>query len=62
LSQKKQTPYKRLMIIIGFVLVLLLIMLANTTKNPSESVSSGSKDTPAGLEKDLPNQERIPTH
>ena len=62
MSQKKQTPFKRLMIIIGIVLMLLLMMLANTTKSPSEGVFTGFKDTPDGLEKALPKEERIPTH
>ncbi|MDP6893295.1 MAG: hypothetical protein QF731_08965 [Verrucomicrobiota bacterium] len=61
MSQKKQIPCKKLMVIIGIVLILLLVMLANTTESSSGG-AVGSKGTPAGLEKDLPKQERIPTH
>ena len=51
-------PYKRLMIIIGIVLMLLLMIFANT-----ESLSEGTfGGTSTGLEKDLPNEEKIPTH
>ena len=55
-------PFKRLMIIIGIVLMLLLMIFANTTKSPSEGISGASEGTAAGLEKDLPTEEKIPTH
>ena len=61
-SSEKQMPFKRLMIIIGIVLMLLLIIFANTTESPSESISAASGDNSKDLEKDLPNEERIPTH
>ena len=49
---------------IGIVIVILLMILANTTttQNDSEGISGGSTVTPAKLEKDLPTEERIPTH
>ena len=52
-------PYKRLMIIIGIVLMLLLMVFAITTESHSEGTFGG---TSTGLEKDLPNEEKIPTH
>ena len=61
-SSQKQMPYKRLMIIIGIVLLLLLMIFANTTESPSEGISGASGGTSKDLEKDLPNEERIPTH
>ena len=62
MSSQKQKPFKRLMIIIGMVLMLLIIIFANTTESPSEGISGASGGTAAGLEKDLPNEEKIPTH
>ena len=55
-------PFKRLMIIIGIVLMDLLMIFANTTESPSEGVSGASGDTSTDLEKDLPKEERITTH
>ena len=55
-------PFKRLMIIIGIVLMLLLMIFANTTESPSQGISGASGGPPAGLEKDLPNEKKIPTH
>ena len=57
-------PCKRTIIMIGIVIVILLMILANTTttQNDSEGISGGSTGTPAKLEKDLPTEERIPTH
>ena len=57
-SSQKQMPYKRLMIIIGIVLMLLLMIFANTESH-SEGTFGG---TSTRLEKDLPNEEKIPTH
>ena len=56
-SSERQMPYKRLMIIIGIVLMLLLMIFANT-ENHSQGTFGG---TSTGLEKDLPNEEKIPT-
>jgi len=44
------------------ILLVVLIILANTTESPSEGVSRASGGTAAGLEKDLPTEEKIPTH
>ena len=58
MSSERQMPYKRFMIIIGIVLMLLLMIFANTESH-SEGTFGG---TSTGLEKDLPNEEKIPTH
>jgi len=50
-------PTKKL-IIIGTVLLLVAMMILAQ----AESVSGGSTGQPAGLEKNLPTEERIPTH
>ena len=49
----------KLIAIVAAVLLLLLVMLVNRPKSPSGGVFGGGKGAPAGLEKDLPNQERI---
>ena len=55
-------PIKKL-IIVGTVLLLVALMIwANVADNPAESVSEGTTGQPAGLEKNLPTEERIPTH
>ena len=55
-------PTKKL-IIAGTVLLLVALMIwANVADSPSESISGGSAGTPVGLEKDLPSEEKIPTH
>ena len=56
-------PSKKL-IIAGTVLLLVALMMiwANMADSPVESISGGSTGTPAGLEKELPTEERIPTH
>lgn len=55
-------PTKKL-IIAGTVLLLVALMIwANVADNPAESVSGGSTGTPVGLEKELPTEEKIPTH
>lgn len=55
-------PFKRLMIIIGIVWLLLLMIFANTTESPSEGISGASEGTSKDLEKDLPKEEKIPIH
>ena len=59
---QKQMLFKRLMIIIGIVLLLLPMIFANTTENPSEGIPGASEGTSKDLEKDLPKEEKIPTH
>ena len=55
-------PAKKL-IIAGTVLLLVALMIwANMADSPAESISGDSAGQPAGLEKELPTEERIPTH
>ena len=62
MSKEQQVPYKRIMIIIGIVIVILLMIFANTTPSDSEGISGGSTGGQPKLEKDLPIEKRIPTH
>jgi len=62
MNEDRKMPYKRLVIITGIVLMLLLMILANTTESPSEGVSGDSEGASSGFEKNLPKEERIPTH
>ena len=54
--------FKRLMITIGIVLMDLLMIFANITESPSEGIPGASEGTLKDLEKDLPKEEKIPTH
>ena len=54
--------FKRLMINTGIVWLLLLMIFANTTESPSEGIPGASEGTLKDLEKDLPKEEKIPTH
>jgi len=51
-------------IIAGTVLLLVALMIiwANLADSHAESISEGSTGQPAGLEKNLSTEERIPTH
>ena len=53
---------KTLIIIAAAIFVVVLIILANTTESPSKGKYGASGGTAAGLEKDLPTEEKIPTH
>ena len=44
------------------ILLVVLIILANTTESPSEGISGASGGTAAGLKMDLPTEEKIRTH
>ena len=55
-------PTKKLIIVVTVLLLVALMIWANVTDGPAESIPGGSIGTPAGLEKDLPTEERIPTH
>ena len=57
-----QMPRKALITLAAAILLVVLIILANTTESPSEGISEASGGTAAGLEKDLPTEEKIPTH
>ena len=56
-------PTKKL-IILGTVLLLVALMIwANTGDGAAEKTTDGAATgQPAGLEKELPTEERIPTH
>ena len=55
-------PRKPLITLAAAILVVVLIILANTTESSSEGKYGASVGTAAGLEKNLPTEERIPTH
>ena len=55
-------PGKILINLAATILLVVLIILANTTESPSEGISGASGGSAAGLEKDLPTEEKIPTH
>jgi hypothetical protein len=55
-------PSKKL-IIAGTVLLLVALMIwANMADSPAESISGGAIDQPTSLQKDLPSEEKIPSH
>ena len=57
------TMKSKLIAIVATVLLLVALMIwANVADSPAESISGGSTGQPAGLEKDLSTEERIPTH
>jgi hypothetical protein len=55
-------PTKKLIIVATVLLLVALMIWANMADSPAESVSGGSTGQPAGLEKNLPTEEKIPTH
>jgi hypothetical protein len=55
-------PRKALITLAAAILLVVLIILANTTESPSQGISGASGGTVTGLEKDLPNEKKIPTH
>ena len=55
-------PRKVLITFAAAILLVGLIILANTIESPSQGVSGASGGPAAGLEKDLPKEEKIPTH
>ena len=55
-------PRTHLITLAAAILLVVLIILANTTESPSEGISEASGGPAAGLEKDLPTEEKIPTH
>ena len=57
MSAERQMPYKRLVIILGIVLMLLLIIFTNNTGSPSEGISGVSTPPPAAFEKNLAKSE-----
>ena len=55
-------PSKKLIIVATVLLLVALMIWANVADSPSGGISEGSTGQPAGLEKELPTEERIPTH
>tara|TARA_Y100001934_G_C11969379_1_gene593284 strand:+ start:268 stop:504 length:237 start_codon:yes stop_codon:yes gene_type:complete len=57
-------PHKPLITLAATILVAVLInsTLASTTESSSEGKYGASGGIAAGLEKDLPTEEKIPTH
>ena len=55
-------PRKALITVAAAILLVVLIIFANTTESPSEGISGASGGNSKDLEKDLPKEERIPTH
>ena len=55
-------PHKALTTLAAAILLVVLIILTNRPESPTEGISGGSVGTAAGLEKDLPAEEKIPTH
>ena len=55
-------PRKALITLAAAILLVVLIILAYRPESPSLGTSGGSGGTAAGLEKDLPAEEKIPTH
>ena len=53
---------KPLIILTVAILLIVLIILANTAESPSDGIFGGSEGTAAVLENDLPAEEKIPTH
>ncbi len=55
-------PIKKLIIIGACLLLVALVIWANMAESPTEGISGDPKGQPAWGEKDLPTEERIPTH
>ena len=55
-------PRKALITLAAAILLVVLIIFANTNESPSQGISGATGGTAAGLEKDLPTEEKIPTH
>ena len=55
-------PRKPIITLAAAILLVVLIIFVNTTERPPEGISGASVGPAAGLEKDLPTEEKIPTH
>jgi hypothetical protein len=55
-------PTKKLIIVVTVLLLVALMIWANVADGPAESIPGGSTGQSAGIEKELPTEERIPTH
>ena len=55
-------PTKKLIIAGTVLLLVALVIWANMADSPAKSISDGSTGASVGLEKDLPTEQKIPTH
>ena len=55
------SPPKIIAIVVATLLVALMIW-ANTDDGAGEKTTDAAADQPTSLQKDLPSEERIPTH
>ena len=55
-------PRKALITVAAAILLAVLIILANRPESSLQGISGASGGPAAGLEKDLPTEEKIPTH
>ena len=55
-------PRKALITVAAAILLVVLIILANRPESSLQGISEASGGPAAGLEKDLPTEEKIPTH
>ena len=55
-------PTKKLIIVVTVLLLVALMIWANVADGPAESIPGGSTGQPTGIEKELPTEEKIPTH
>ena len=62
LKKYKDMPCKALITVAAAILLVVLIILANRPESSSQGISGASGGTAAGLEMDLPTEEKIPTH
>ena len=53
---------KALITVAAAILLVVLIILANRPESSLQGISGASGGTAAGLKKDLPTEEKIPTH
>ena len=55
-------PTKKLIIVVTVLLLVALMIWANVADGPAESIPGPSTGQPTGIEKELPTEEKIPTH
>ena len=55
-------PRKALITVAAAILLVVLSILANRPESSLQGISGTSGGPAAGLEKDLPTEEKIPTH
>ena len=55
-------PTKKLIVIGSFLLLVALMMWANMDDGAAEKTTDGTASQPTSLQKDLPSEEKIPSH